>query len=398
MRYGVKDDNLNKHLIWETCRDEIQRCYDESSGSFFLSMQGDKYGFRTIPRVICQADFKSSSESRLSSWTDVSLKDLANEWYMLDENCSPPSYVLKALESYTDKAFWDSYWKLRVGFEGMAFEKDYPDIVVGSSITEWETRYALGKSDALSRRRSFWIRRIFEESITKEADPYHHFIENIDRNTQSRDLCNGLMEYLEMTLDKDDIFDLNCRSLPDLCNIREVVMPDKDLPYGDYIFDDPTMKGKEYLNAWETSVHVRLDKELDNLIEEVKLWNAADKNGFGVSGEDLTEFLHHHKFAKMKSSGFYGRRELLNQCMSMIINLSNDSRSGSSSDFRFVSLSLVGVTGSGKTALVSKLGVDCRSHFSKKKIQKGSYSCDYSILWNFGTEHRWFVIDSKYQH
>ena len=40
--------------------------------------------------------------------------------------------------------------------------------------------------------------------------------------------------------------------------------PSEDLPYGDYIFDDPTMKGKEYLDAWETSVHARLDKELDS--------------------------------------------------------------------------------------------------------------------------------------
>ena len=49
MRYGVKDDNLKKHLVWETCRNEIERCYEESSGSFFLSMQADKYGFCTIP-------------------------------------------------------------------------------------------------------------------------------------------------------------------------------------------------------------------------------------------------------------------------------------------------------------------------------------------------------------
>ena len=357
MRYGVKDDNLKNHLIWETCRDEIQRCYEESSGSFFLSMQGDKYGFRTIPRVICQADF----EWRLASWSDVSLKDLANEWYKLDYNCVPPSYVLRPLEDYNDKRYWDNYWKLRDGFEGLVFEKEYPDIVVGSSITEWETRYALGKSGSVSRRRSFWIRRSFDESITKDVDPYHHFIENIDRSSRSHDLCNGLKAYLETTLPNEDIFNLKCRSLSDLCNIREVVPISKDLPYGDYIFDCPTPKGIEYLEAWERSVHVRLDKELDKLVEEVEVWNSADRNGYGITGDDLNEMLHHHKFAKTKACSYYGREDLLDRCMHMLGTRDNSKSTG---ELACVCLGIVGVTGSGKTTLMSKLSVDCRSRFS----------------------------------
>ena len=87
MRYGVKDEILKKHLVWETCRNEIERCYEESSGSFFLSMQADKYGFCTIPRLIEQSDF----ESRISSWSksnDTTLVELASKWYQLDYNCA----------------------------------------------------------------------------------------------------------------------------------------------------------------------------------------------------------------------------------------------------------------------------------------------------------------------
>ena len=64
MRYGVNDDNLKQHLVWETCQKEIQRCFEESSGTFFLSLQGDKYGYRPIPRVILKDDY----EERVSSW------------------------------------------------------------------------------------------------------------------------------------------------------------------------------------------------------------------------------------------------------------------------------------------------------------------------------------------
>ncbi len=63
----------------------------------------------------------------------------------------------------------------------------------------------------------------FEEPIT--IDPYLNFIENIDRNTQTRDLCSVFKTYLAnfLLVDKSDIFDLKCRSLSELSNIIERV-------------------------------------------------------------------------------------------------------------------------------------------------------------------------------
>ncbi len=50
IRFGVKDENTLDQLTWLACREEIERYYQESKGiSFFLSLQGDKYGYKPLP-------------------------------------------------------------------------------------------------------------------------------------------------------------------------------------------------------------------------------------------------------------------------------------------------------------------------------------------------------------
>jgi len=46
MRWGVRDENTLDHQTWIACRRELLRCYNESGGLFFLSLQSDKYGCR----------------------------------------------------------------------------------------------------------------------------------------------------------------------------------------------------------------------------------------------------------------------------------------------------------------------------------------------------------------
>ena len=50
MRWGVKDENTNDHKTWDACKVELQRCIEESCETFFISLQGYKYGYRPLPR------------------------------------------------------------------------------------------------------------------------------------------------------------------------------------------------------------------------------------------------------------------------------------------------------------------------------------------------------------
>ena len=42
MRWGVRDENTLDHRTWIECSRELERCRQESSGIFFLSLQSDK--------------------------------------------------------------------------------------------------------------------------------------------------------------------------------------------------------------------------------------------------------------------------------------------------------------------------------------------------------------------
>ena len=60
LRTGVRDESSLDHDIWNVCRDMLNYCKEQSSGLFFFSLQGDKYGYRPIPKSVLKADPSSS--------------------------------------------------------------------------------------------------------------------------------------------------------------------------------------------------------------------------------------------------------------------------------------------------------------------------------------------------
>ena len=42
MRWGIRDENTLDHRTWIECKREIVRCYDDSWGIFFVSLQSEK--------------------------------------------------------------------------------------------------------------------------------------------------------------------------------------------------------------------------------------------------------------------------------------------------------------------------------------------------------------------
>ena len=66
MRWGVRDENTLDHQTWIACKRELLRCWKESAGLFFLSLQGDKYGYRPLPRELDVAvlDAAMAAQSR----------------------------------------------------------------------------------------------------------------------------------------------------------------------------------------------------------------------------------------------------------------------------------------------------------------------------------------------
>ena len=72
------------------CSRELNRCKEQSTGMFFLSLQSAKYGYMPLPQCIDRAAYEI-----IQPTFEDQVKALAEKWYFLDENNIPPKYFLK---------------------------------------------------------------------------------------------------------------------------------------------------------------------------------------------------------------------------------------------------------------------------------------------------------------
>ena len=350
MRFGVKDENTKDHLTWIACADQIKYCFEESDGMFFMSLQGDKYGYRPIPKYIDKSTADSKIlENRHSD--DESVRSLFFEWYTVDENNLPPRYSLKPLLDRNDDNFWSNVLpKLRALLNGVAFDTaSSPEIVIGNSVTEYEYLYAM----SLAPERCSWFKRSFGDEITSDQDKggnYCDFLKDNDNHNEARLKHKRLIYKMNSEILTGSCFPM---SAPTLKSYME-----KDDNFENYLFE---------FQREMTSV---LDKELNYVIEKCVSWN-ENGDGRGLAGEDLSEMIHHTRVLEDKCSTFQGRENLIDASFKHIKEVSRQRSCLSSLKQCFmlsknvldVSLSIIGVSGSGKTALMSKLAQSCKSHF-----------------------------------
>ena len=189
LRSGIPDENTLDHLTWLGCQRELLRCSSGSAGLFFLSLQGNKYGYMPIPKFIDQAAFDQRLAERCADEHAVAL---AKEWYHLDNNAVPPVYVLKNLvddwskgDASQDKRFWDKTDGVQMHLlellKDLVFDPVFEDGVIGRSVTEYEAKLALKlcKTAATSgddgcvedgdklRKGIRWLRREFVGGVTE---------------------------------------------------------------------------------------------------------------------------------------------------------------------------------------------------------------------------------------
>merc|ERR1712070_1167745 len=110
-------------------------------GTFFMSLQGNKYGYTPLPKNVLKNDF---DQHVTTQEIPKDIKEIFFEWYILDKNAIPHEYVLRDLPSLNDSAYWKAYDQLLPYLIGLPFDtKDYQGLKVGMSVTEYEIRSAL---------------------------------------------------------------------------------------------------------------------------------------------------------------------------------------------------------------------------------------------------------------
>lgn len=373
----MRDDNSLKHRTWDCCKDELERCWRDSAGIFFLSLQGDKYGYRPIPRtfpkaVIDEVLIKLQETPGAISEVD---RTVFQKWYVVDENALPAQYVLRSLQNLNDDEFWGTVLPtMRRVFTGVLFDPSDETLLVGKSVTEWEFRYACKLANKRELARALyagpishaqdivWLEREFVEGVTNLIDTKWNIADSYtDADVRSR--IEALKQYMTTQLSNSSAqhhgakhLKIDCPSLQKY--VQVVVDKNANVDFADYV------------EAWRSMAEERLSYEVRMAMDHL----VAVQRHQGLT-PDLDEILHHCRWAADKCKSFFGREQLVAQILQRIVSvtLSADVPSGPKPDDIAtvptkrtlkpskppppppVSFALVGASGCGKTALLSRV-------------------------------------------
>ena len=335
MRYGVRDENTLDHNTWEACKAELIRCKEESANLFFLSLQGQKYGYQCLPKFIPQEPFDEARSKRGTKET----KEYARTWYLLDTNQVPPRYTLKNLtrlqlwatakedgttDDY-DSSYWDMFDRLRNMLDGVPFDPDMSEqLTVGQSVTDWEL--VSGTLDEEDCRRAYWMHREFADNkvwprkyTQNGPDKFAYWDYNdthIDHSNEKApkatndDYANPHSAY---NLERAHLRRKEARLQALKSRMRDK-LGDHDNIYDFRCLDFTSVQRQDnyfrgYINRFVEVNEELLLKNVAATSEVLAHW-AFDGCGRGIDGANLSEFAHHISWAKTKLSSFEGRGEL----------------------------------------------------------------------------------------
>lgn len=351
MRWGVSDENTSDHLTWLTCEEEIERCYEQSMGLFFLSLQSQKYGYCPLPKYI-PADV---IERVLPNLSEDDVKCF-HEWYHLDENALPKGrYVLTSLTAENASIFWSSVKpRLLPLLEGYEFDHK---LIIGHSVTEYEFRKAAKLCHKDVGDRMAWFSRYLSD------------VEGGNRDYEYDDCIGNPSMSQKMQRVKDymnSFFDAHFPAQRFLFTSSS---------YSDYL--DQNSIWQEQFRHWCINMEKIFLKSVTELVDVMKDWR-DNGCGMGLPGHEVDEMLHHCEWASMKCSSFFGREDLLENAFLLYQKEREAKASGTPSPS--IALALVGSSGSGKTAFMSKLA----SSIYKRERYDGENAKTLPVIIRFG--------------
>ena len=314
LRTGVRDESTLDQETWIVCSDMLNYCKKESSGIFFFSMQGNKYGYTPLAKSILKEDLDDHLSKKNCSDEQ---KEIVFKWYILDTNALPHAYVLRNLESTGDKAYWDDYNIIFPLLCGVVFDRErYADALrIGDSVTSYELRAAFSNYpvDLLHRKSEAycWHHRLLSEKVIEDKN----FCDTNDNNELQDKM-------LKMKTDMYQSFD------PATVHEASVSLESLKAGPGDVGFD-------EYMKAFQNFASKVFNESLQSIISMKKEWD-LNGCGFGLTGEHLGEILRHSGWAKEKCETFFGREDLVRQVCNLVMA---ENREDGTGDVPFVGLS-----------------------------------------------------------
>jgi hypothetical protein len=97
MRWGVPELVTNEHRSVELCEKEVLRCLQASASVAFVSLVGDKYGWRPFPRCIPFDEMAAMCDHLERAHVPQEELARVTRWFTLDENAVPSAYVVRSI-------------------------------------------------------------------------------------------------------------------------------------------------------------------------------------------------------------------------------------------------------------------------------------------------------------
>ncbi|XP_070552817.1 NACHT domain- and WD repeat-containing protein 1-like [Ptychodera flava] len=325
MRWGIRDEATDDHMVTEICLREIEACQRLSTGPNFVTLLSHKYGQRPLLRTVDVSEF----EAILQGVEDNDTKDLIKTWYRKDENQIPAVYVLQPISAtYPDfksndvtlrkaaKAAWnETYDKLQTAFTEAAKvklkDKNKVDKFI-LSVTAKEIDAGLLKVRE-PKKSCLWFHRVL-----KPVDQAPQDFIDIKRNTE--DDVDKLLKEL-----KDE-------RIPAVLPTENIISYTVQCTSNGF---DPSnvVDHKEYIQRFCSDFQQKLEEKVEQAIRERRKTEIDDPV--------FREALQHAKFCETKCAMFHGQSNALQKIKTYVTGNSN------------APLVIYGPSGCGKTSLVA---------------------------------------------
>ncbi|MCL2116604.1 MAG: DUF4062 domain-containing protein, partial [Methanobrevibacter sp.] len=326
LRWGVSDEAQYNQKTMKICLDEIERCQVTTPKPNFIVLLGNRYGWNPLPYEIKKEEYEQIYKL-IEHKKDKAIFD---KWYKCDENSVPPKYILQPRTGkYRDpddsKPWTEVEERIRTILQDKVLEiyNRNDEIAQKYFTSATEQEVIKGVLNPNSKNHAF----AFFREIKTENPKYHENLKSF------------------FNFDKDgNIDEKNVKLVTKLKNQLKSELSNKVYFYESDISNESKKNTITYdhIEKFCDDVYDSLSKTILRQIQDYEE-NPLEK-----------EIRIHNNFAKKKSKGFVGRKDIIKK-INDYVNSDNDRP-----------LAVVGESGLGKTALLAHISQTLKK--SDKKI------------------------------
>ncbi|CAH1796820.1 unnamed protein product [Owenia fusiformis] len=358
MRWGVTDDATNDHGTEDLCLTEIANCQRLSVGPNFVSLLGNRYGYRPIPVELTVGEYEMlQGEARELNLEGL---DMLSQWYRVDNNKVPAVYILQPIRTHL-KYFGDhsddakrkedsaKWWETFSTIQQIV-RKSAKSLIEKGSLTEEDAhKYFMAVTEMEIAKGIHGVKDVSSQALCYVRSLKDWTDEDLTEPTMHR--------YMECIQENGKwIVDREVEKLRD--NVSKIKLPAKLGKENYKLYDVPWKTGgidvkhkehdlyiEEFCNVFIQDITRLIDAakyKVETLIPESEYYCGYD------------EIVHHLNFVKDKTESFCGQSDALDMARKFILN--NPKR---------LPLVIFAESGVGKTSVMAQIMKDIPNWLKK---------------------------------